>query len=163
MVDNRVRQPGTPSTGGRKHHADFAAVRGAIGYDIAPVNGLILGVEAGAGTAGRTFGQASLRGGRYGFNPGLAYDATARIGIAPVSNLMFYGRAGYRWMRNQREITGQTMGNDTTKRTDRGFTYGAGIEYALSERFSLRAEFNRTNFDRNLTQNRVAAGASLRF
>ncbi|WEK00145.1 MAG: outer membrane beta-barrel protein [Candidatus Sphingomonas phytovorans] len=163
IVDNHVRQPGAPSTSGMKHYANFAAVRGAIGYDIAPVNGLIVGVEAGIGTTGRSFNQASIAGGRYRFKPGLTYDVTARIGLVPVANVMLYGRAGYRRMRNEREISGQVAGNGITKRKDGGFTYGGGIEYAVSREFSLRAEVNRTKFDKNMRQNRISVGGSLRF
>jgi outer membrane immunogenic protein len=58
---------------------------------------------------------------------------------------------------------GQTLGNFSRKVTEKGFTYGGGAEYAVSSAVSLRAEFNRTNFSRDLRQNKISLGAAFRF
>jgi outer membrane immunogenic protein len=133
------------------------------GYDAVLGDVVLLGAEIGIGTGGRTVDQASLAGGRYRVDPGLTYDVTARAGIAPGGGFALYGRAGYRWLRTTQSITGQTAGNFSRKVTEKGFTFGGGVEYALSESLSLRAEYNRTKFSNDLRQNKISVGASIRF
>lgn len=161
--DTRARQPGAPVSSDGARKAGLGKVRGAIGYDAAIGTSLLIGAEAGVGMGGRAFSQPSIGGGQYRFSPGFSYDLTARAGLMPVTNLLIYGRGGYRWMRNKEEISGQTIGNRIIKDTDGGWTYGGGVEFALTPDFSVRGEYNRTNFDKNLRQNRLSLGGSLRF
>jgi outer membrane immunogenic protein len=137
--------------------------RAHVGYDAVLGGMALIGGEIGIGTGGRTIDQVSLGGGRYKVNPGLTYDATARIGIAPGGRFALYGRTGYRWLKTEQSITGQTIGNFNRKLTEKGFTYGGGAEAAISGNLSVRAEFNRTKFSRDLRQNKISIGASLRF
>lgn len=157
---NQARQAGGTLDSNRN---GFGA-RVFAGYDAAIGNVAIIGAEIGIGKGGRTTDQASLvAGGRYRVNPGFTYDATARIGFVPTTGLLVYGRGGYRWLETKRTIVGQFIGNGDTKVTEKGFTYGSGLEYAVTPQVALRAEFNRTNFDRNFKQNKVSVGASFRF
>jgi outer membrane immunogenic protein len=157
---NQVRQTG----GSLDANRNGFGVRGFAGYDAAIGKMAIVGAEIGIGKGGRTTDQASLvAGGRYRVDPGFTYDITARAGVIPTEGLLLYGRAGYRWLETKRSITGQVTGNGDTKITEKGFTYGGGVEYALNPNIGLRAEFNRTNYDRNVTQNKVSMGASFRF
>ncbi len=134
-----------------------------VGYDAVVGNIVLVGAEIGIGTGGRTVDQASLAGGRYRVNPSLTYDATARLGIAPGGGFALYGRAGYRWLRTDQSVTGQALGNFSRKVTEKGFTYGGGLEYAVSPNLSLRAEYNRTKYSRDLRQNKISIGAAIRF
>jgi outer membrane immunogenic protein len=134
-----------------------------LGYDAVLGNMVLLGAEAGIGTGGRSVTQASLAGGRYTVNPGLTYDVTARAGIAPGGGFALYGRAGYRWLKTTQSVSGQAANNFSVKETERGFTYGGGAEIAVSQGFSLRAEYNRTKFNQNLRQSKISVGASIRF
>lgn len=134
-----------------------------VGYDAVIGNIALIGAEIGIGKGGRTVDQASLAGGRYKVDPGLNYDATARLGIAPGGGFALYGRAGYRWLRTEQSVTGQALGNFSRKVTEKGFTYGGGAEFAVSKNFSLRAEFNRTKFSKDLRQNKISLGAAIRF
>jgi outer membrane immunogenic protein len=157
---NQVRQTGSAFDATRNGFG----VRGFAGYDAAIGKMVIVGAEIGIGKGGRTTDQASLlAGGRYRVDPGFTYDVTARAGVIPTAGLLLYGRVGYRWLKTKRSITSQLTGNGDTKVTEKGFTYGGGVEYALSQNVGLRAEFNRTNYDRNFTQNKVSVGASFRF
>lgn len=157
---NEASQPISTREASRKGYGG----RAHVGYDAVLGNVILAGVEIGAGIGGKTVDQASLvTPGRYKVDPGLSYDATARLGISPVNGLALYGRAGYRWLKTEQSVTGQTTGNFTRKETEKGFTYGGGIEYAATENFSLRAEFNRTKYSDDLRQNKISVGASIRF
>lgn len=134
------------------------------GYDAVLGDIVLVGAEIGVGIGGKTVDQPSLvAGGRFKVDPGLSYDATARLGIAPGGRFALYGRAGYRWLKTEQSVTGQATGNFNRKETERGFTYGGGVEFAATESLSLRAEFNRTKFSDNLRQNRISLGAAIRF
>lgn len=157
---NEVSQPSSTREASRKGYGG----RAHIGYDAVLGNVILAGIEIGGGLGGKNVDQASLvTPGRYTVNPGLSYDASARLGISPVNGLAIYGRAGYRWLKTEQSITGQTTGNFTRKETEKGLTYGGGIEYAATENFSLRAEFNRTKYSNDLRQNKISLGASIRF
>jgi opacity protein-like surface antigen len=134
--------------------------RGFIGYDVA-IGPVVLGAEAGIGIGGRTPRQ-DVTGGRYGVDPGLSWDLSARAGVAVDPSVLLYGRVGYRW---QRTATGLVQGAETTRRTttEGGLTFGGGAEFAVSDRVALRAEYMRTNFGGGLKGNQFRLGASLRF
>jgi outer membrane immunogenic protein len=160
---NEAEQPGSLKSAKGKDRSGIA-VRGAAGYDVALGGVGVIGVEAGIGTGGKTINQRSLAAvGRYRVNPGFTYDITARAGFAPTSNILIYGRGGYRWLETEQSITGQVTGNRNFKRTEKGVTYGAGLEFAVSENLSLRGEFNRTKYSKDLRQNKISLGASIRF
>ena len=160
---NEAEQPGSPKSAKGKDRSGIA-VRGAAGYDVALGGVGIVGVEAGIGTGGKTINQRSLAAvGQSRVNPGLTYDITGRVGFAPTSNVLIYGRGGYRWLRTEQSIVGQVTGNRSFKRTEKGFTYGGGLEFAVSENLSLRGEFNRTKYSKDLRQNKISLGASIRF
>lgn len=150
---NSTKDQSRNGFGGRAH-AGYDVVVGGIG---------LIGAEIGIGQGGRNVNQQSIGGGQFQVNPGLTYDATARLGIAPGGNFAFYGRAGYRWLKTEQSITGQLAGNVQRSVVEKGFTYGAGAEVALSNNLSLRAEFNRTKFSSDLRQNKASLGASIRF
>lgn len=151
----------TPTSPARKRSGYGA--RGAAGYDAALGKKVIVGAEFGFGTGGRTLRLPSLAGGIYSVNPGVTYDLTGRAGIAPIDKLLIYGRGGYRWLKTRQSITGQSTGNTSFKLTEKGFTFGMGVEAALTRNISLRAEFDRTNYSKNFSQNKAAFGAVIRF
>jgi outer membrane immunogenic protein len=148
---NEARKKGF---GGRVH----------AGYDAVLGNFVLVGAEIGAALGGKTVDQASLvTPGRFKVDPGLSYDATARLGITPTNGLAVYGRAGYRWLRTEQSVTGQAANNFTRKVTEKGFTYGGGVEYAATDNLSFRVEYDRTKFSDNLRQSKISLGASIRF
>jgi outer membrane immunogenic protein len=157
---NEASQPNSTREVSRKGYGG----RVNAGYDVVLGNIILAGAEVGVGIGGKTVDQASLiNPGRYKVDPGLSYDATARLGISPVNGLALYGRAGYRWMRTEQAVSGQATSNFARKVTEKGFTYGGGIEFAATENFSLRAEYHRTKYSDDLRQSKISLGASIRF
>ncbi|MEP2988633.1 MAG: porin family protein [Parasphingorhabdus sp.] len=157
---NEVSQPTSTTEASRKGFGG----RVHAGYDLVLGNFLLVGAEVGVGLGGRTVDQLSLTApGRYKADPGLSYDATARAGITPTNGLVVYGRGGYRWLRVEESVVDQAAGNFSNTITQKGFTYGGGIELALSENLAVRAEYNRTNFDQDFKQSKISVGALVRF
>ena len=160
---HEVRQPSAPST---RDGVDRKGINGRVfaGYDLKLGGVAVLGVEAGISKGGRTVTQNSLvTPGRYAVDPGFGYDVTGRIGFTPTPSLLIYGRGGYRWLRTERIISGQVTGNGTSKLTEKGLTYGGGLEVAFGQKFSIRAEYDRTNYSKDFKSSKIAVGAALRF
>lgn len=141
-----------------------AGYRGFIGYDAAIGDSAIIGIEAGVGGGGRTVVQTGT-GGSFTVDPRITYDVTGRVGVAPAEGFLLYARGGYRWLENDRIRTLAAPGSAAvrTRRTDGGLTYGLGAEVAVTQNVSLRLDANRTRYDKDFRQDRIAAGVALRF
>lgn len=140
------------------------SIRGFAGYDLALDPAIIVGLEAGIGTGGHE-STLPFAGGSTSISPGLTYDLTGRVGFVATPKLLLYGRGGVRWLRTTNETVSTTPNQVVAenKSTESGLTYGAGAEYALTSKVSMRAEFNRTRFDRDLSQNKISVGAAFHF
>lgn len=135
--------------------------RGFLGYDI-EMGPLVIGAEAGVGGGGKAVRQTGTRG-QYLVDPGLTYDLTARAGVVVTPGALLYGRLGYRWLQTDR-ITTPTAGPRLVReQTDGGITYGGGAEVIIDRHFSLRAEYDRTVYDRTLRANKFAVGGVFKF
>ncbi|OYY70058.1 outer membrane beta-barrel protein [Sphingomonas sp. 28-63-12] len=137
--------------------------RAHAGYDV-QLGNVVIGAEAGIGGGGKSVRQTGTRG-QYVLDPGLTYDVSARAGLVAVDGLLLYGRGGYRWLQSDRR-TAPAAANGataTTRQTERAFSYGAGAEVLVSRSLSLRAEYNRTPYDKGYKANAFSIGGSLRF
>lgn len=154
--------PGTTTQ--TREAAAGPSIRGFAGYDMALDPAIIVGIEAGIGAGGHE-STLPFAGGATSISPGLTYDLTGRAGFVPAKGLLLYGRAGVRWLRTSTETESTTPSQVVAenRRTNSGLTYGLGAEYALSSKISMRAEFNRTRFNRDLSQNKVSVGAAFHF
>lgn len=161
---NNVSQVLPGSTVRTREAASGPSVRGFLGYDAAVSQSVVVGGEFGIGAGG---GESTLpfTGGSYSLSPRLSYDLTGRIGIAASPGLLLYGRAGVRWLRTTRETVSTTPSQVIPERsqTNSGFTYGAGAEFAVAPKLTLRTEFNHTRYGRDLNQNKISIGAAYHF
>lgn len=135
--------------------------RGFVGYDV-QAGPLVIGAEGGIGGGGKAVRQTSTRG-QYLVDPGLTYDLTARAGVVVAPGALIYGRLGYRWLQTDRTTTPTAGPRLVREQTDGGITYGAGAEVIIDRHFSLRAEYDRTVYDRTLRANRFAVGGVFKF
>lgn len=157
---NKIDMPGS----------DFSAeknglgVVGFVGYDAVLGDRFLIGAQAELGTGGKTAGGEFGSGlAAYFVDPGITYGASARAGVLASPNLAIYGRVGIRMLQGTIAVV-DVLGNlAADKTTETGFAYGVGAEYALGSAFSVRAEFNRTNFDRGISQNKLLVGGAVRF
>jgi outer membrane immunogenic protein len=86
-----------------------------------------------------------------------------RIGIAPICRLLIYGTGGFAYgnvdySANTNFDNGITYPVDFTE-TKTGWTAGGGLEYALSNHWTIRAEYLHYDLgDEHRTQNKLVAG-----
>jgi outer membrane immunogenic protein len=94
---------------------------------------------------------------------------TGRLGFTVADRLLIYGKAGWGWVRARASFS-DSAGNFTLvsglerKDTLDGGVWGGGLEYALSDWFSLKVEYLRYDLSDTLTHTaRSAGGSSFRF
>ena len=155
----------TPSlniVGGSFGEGPSGVIGGAhLGWDIQPNPWFVFGIEAtvdGAGlsksvmaplvdTAGGTFGSLAASA-----NASVQGSVRGRLGIA-FGRVLLYGTGGVA-ITNYNTTYVDSTGffttfpgtNDTISITRAGFTAGGGIEYAITDNWSVRAEYRYSNF-----------------
>lgn len=141
-----------------------AGYRAYLGYDFALGDRLVLGTEAGLGGGGKTL-VARGPAGEYSLEPGLSYDASARLGFMPTNNVLLYGRAGYQWLKTDEKVSLVSAGQKALRRkeTEGGVMYGFGGEFAATENLLLRAEYDQTNFGHGRKAAQIQLGGAFRF
>lgn len=92
----------------------------------------------------------------------------ARYGYAFGGDALLYGRIG--WSKTNLEATAAGPGFALTASTNlNGLSYGAGLEWAITTRVSLRGEYIRTNYEKILgeplepSRDAFRGGIALRF
>lgn len=116
----------------------FSGIGGTVfaGYNLPVSEQVFFGVEANFDLSSAKMG--STLGGIEADN---AYGFSGRIGASLNEKTSLYGRVGY-----QRGRLGFTaLGVKETESFD-GLRFGAGVETAVSEKVSLRAEYGRTHY-----------------
>jgi outer membrane immunogenic protein len=96
---------------------------------------------------------------------------TGRLGFTAGERLLIYGKAGWGWVRARASFTDSDTTGGTTlvsglerNRTLDGGVWGGGLEYALSDWFSLKVEYLHFDISDTLTHiARSNTGSSFRF
>ena len=97
-----------------------------------------------------------------------SYGLAARYGYAFGGDVFVYGRVGWTRSKVSLSVTGPDLALSGAINVD-GISYGAGVEWALSNRVSLRGEYIRTNYENILGQplepsrDAFRGGVALRF
>ncbi|MET0650929.1 MAG: outer membrane protein [Hyphomicrobiaceae bacterium] len=127
---------------------------GQLGYNY-QIRNLVLGIEW-------DFDWTSIGETRNGLFLGNAFQASAetdwmttlsgRVGLT-VERWLMYMKIGGGWVHNSASITNLTTGaSASTKNTDGAWLVGAGVEYAISNNWLLKAEYNYLGLsDRNVS------------
>lgn len=135
-----------------------------IGSNYQTNSGIVLGVEADVsiGDVGKEWGGATVNDPYYGEDKSvLSGTVRGRVGYA-MGNFLPYVTGGLAWSQNehtlgcdadrvavtlgcQNKIGGTAFENEVDD-TTLGFVVGAGAEYALSESWSVKAEYLYTDF-----------------
>jgi outer membrane immunogenic protein len=144
--------------------ADAAVFGGFVGYDH-QFDHFVLGIEAGATLNGKTLRTQLPGAGSIEIDPRWSADVSVRAGFTPARNLLVYARGGYALNRNRARAfaVGETEPVAASSATDDGWLLGGGIEYAVRDGFSIRAEYRRREFDGSLASDQVLGGVAFRF
>lgn len=119
------------------------------GYDIAVAPRLRLGVEGVYNFGGRTARHSGTYAGQpytIGLDPRWGYSVSGRIGYVAGKRVLLTAEAGYGEHR-YRPIASANVG--PVDSVTASFVLGGGIEYAASQRLSVRARFQHLDGSRN--------------
>ena len=132
-----------------------------LGYNIQPNSWFVAGIEASvdgtslrktvnapmADFAGDTFGSTT-----FSSNAGVQGSVRGRLGIA-WDRVLLFGEGGVAvtsfntsYFDTTGFFTGVPGTNATISNTRAGFTFGGGIEYAVTDNWSVQAEYRHSNF-----------------
>jgi len=123
-----------------------------IGYNY-QLNSVVLGVESsfdllsvqGSEANNTAFAPNAFNGSSY-HNYLVSIDE--RLGYA-YRNLLFYGIGGYAFLSNNSALTLNGIQIGAVSNTVNGYDVGGGVEYAINDRWSVRAEYRYYNFQNN--------------
>jgi outer membrane immunogenic protein len=153
------------------HKTDGITYGAAAGYDIALKN-VRLGIEAEfSDSSAHQDITSSIAGGKIKkgdliarLNTGRDLYIGGRIGVVLGEHAMLYGKAGYA---NVHADVPNVAIDDEGGEDGNGWRIGAGLEYALTSHFSVKAEYRYSAydavFDGNYVRNQVIGGASYHF
>ncbi len=137
---------------------------GFAGFDHRIGTNIVLGAEAGIGGGGKTLSQTIAGVGTTELDPRWNWNVSGRAGFLASPDLLFYGRVGYGRERVRASFASATAAPSTS---DSGWSdgaiYGGGVEYALSPRTSVRAEYRYSDFDGGYHPQAATVGVAFRF
>lgn len=119
----------------KRANADDFTVNGVIGVDAPLGDRFTVGIE---GTVDNALNKAEL-------------GAGARIGYAVNDKYLIFGRAGYARL------------EDARKHKLDGAAYGAGVEYRISERSFVSAQYRYTDYEQGVGSHGALIGVGIRF
>lgn len=147
-----------------------------IGYNYQfPASNFVIGLEGDVeGTTAHAYNYFGIGGLDY-YKEQIQGSARGRIGYA-VDRALFYATGGAAFGGVNNSYYAPGFGSVSTSHTRVGYTVGGGVEYAISNNWSLRAEYRYTDFgsysdigptgvsiNKRDTDNRVEAGFSYKF
>jgi outer membrane immunogenic protein len=140
-------------TSGADNFADFSIdgpfVGAQIGYNFMITPSILLGIEADAAWArisGDTVTDIGLGDTLTSHTIDAFGSVRARLGYA-AGPWLFYATGGWAWANVERRAFNSDFGIDVSdSATANGWTAGAGVEWALSQKLSLKAEYKYYDF-----------------
>lgn len=160
-ADVSVDQPLYGGAGRVRGSNTGAGYRIAGGYDWRVgdfVVGAELGLRFGASTVDTRVGTSRVEA------SGGSWDYSARAGLVLSERALIYGRLGGARTDLRQSLTpsGSTTAQRRTETAD-GLIYGAGVEYALNDRWGLRGEYTRTEGEADSRRSDLTVSAVVRF
>jgi outer membrane immunogenic protein len=127
---------------------DALVLGGYAGYNYKATDRIVIGAEAGfSATVDDKIG-TTVSGQALTIDPRFSFDLTARAGYLVTEKALLYVRGGYA---NTRVRTTLTTASGAVRQSDNidGWLVGGGVEYAITENISARAEYRYSDFGRN--------------
>ena len=143
---------------------DAGLAYGAVaGVDVPLGPNLVAGVEAGATWSSNdddfTNGVTS-----YGYELGRDLHVAGRLGVRAGENALLYAKAGYTNLRVNLATTDVATAATVASRSNLdGLLVGLGAELGLGRSAYLKGEYSYSNYEDDVSRNRVMTGFGLRF
>jgi outer membrane immunogenic protein len=146
-------------------------VGGAVGYNY-QINQFVIGFEGDIDWSGMQWSQSATDSSFFGastatvnYKDDVLSTVAARFGWA-AGRVLYYGKAGGAWTQEKIDISGTdpvfgTITNGSNDFSRFGWVVGAGVEYAVTDNITLKAEYNYADFgtkNETLTINSSAFG-----
>lgn len=127
---------------------DALVLGGYVGYNHKVTDRIVIGAEAGFSATVDDRVSATSAGQALTIDPRYSFDLSARAGYLVTDKALVYVRGGYA---NNRVRTTLAAATGTVSASDNldGWQVGGGVEYAITDRISARAEYRYSDFGTN--------------
>lgn len=127
---------------------DALVLGGYAGYNVKATDQIVIGAEAGFSATVDDRVSATSAGRALTIDPRYSFDLSARAGYLVTDKALIYIRGGYANTRI-RTIFAAASGPVSTSDNLDGLQIGGGLEYAITDRISARAEYRYRDFGTN--------------
>ena len=127
---------------------DALVLGGYAGYNLKATDRIVIGAEAGFSAAVDDQNRAASAGKSLTIDPRYSFDLSARAGYLVTDKALVYVRGGYANTRLRTTLDGLTGPVTASDNLD-GWQVGGGLEYAISDRISARAEYRYSDLGSN--------------
>lgn len=127
---------------------DALVLGGYAGYNVRAADRIVIGAEAGFSATVDDRVTATSTGRPLTIDPRYSFDLSARAGYLLTDKALVYVRGGYANNR-VRTTFAAAAGPLTASDNLDGWQVGGGVEYAITDRISARAEYRYSDFGTN--------------
>lgn len=127
---------------------DALVLGGYAGYNLKATDRIVIGAEAGFSASVDDQARAASAGKSLTIDPRYSFDLSARAGYLVTDKALVYVRGGYANTRVRTTLDGLTGPVTASDNLD-GWQVGGGLEYAISDRISARAEYRYSDLGSN--------------
>lgn len=127
---------------------DALVLGGYAGYNFKATDRIVIGAEASFSSSVDDQNRTASAGKSLTIDPRYSFDLSARAGYLVTEKALIYVRGGYANTRVRTTLDGLT-GPVTASDNLEGWQVGGGLEYALSDRISARAEYRYSDLGSN--------------
>lgn len=127
---------------------DALVLGGYAGYNFKVTDRIVIGAEAGFSATVHDQIRAASAGKSLTIDPRYSFDLSARAGYLVTDQALVYVRGGYANNRVRTTLDGLTGPVTASDNLD-GWQLGGGVEYAITDRISARAEYRYSDFGTN--------------
>lgn len=128
---------------------DSLVLGGYAGYNLKATDRIVIGAEAGFTLAADDTVRATSAGRPLSIDPRYSFDLSARAGYLVTDKALVYVLGGYANSRVRTTFGPATGAPVVTSDNLDGWQVGGGLEYAISDRISARAEYRYSDLGNN--------------
>lgn len=128
---------------------DALVLGGYAGYNFNATDRIVIGAEAGFSATVDDTARATSGGRPLTIDPRYSFDLSARAGYLVTDKALVYVRGGYANSRVRTTFTPATGAPVVSSDNLDGWQLGGGLEYAISDRISARAEYRYSDLGSN--------------